>query len=177
MNHVSRLLCVTWQESACTRQFPIVVTPLFSEWRTSAIRKPLLWHYADIWHITFASWKRVLFFLKKKSHLSKALGPGARPSLAKQWLVSQPRAHAPLPLHAATEPYSSSQQTASTYGWLCHTCFLPQCSAVGKGLLIKNQGSSSGIREADLNLAPLPVKLWCEGPGASGLPFQIDSIC
>lgn len=127
------------------------------------------------YHLCFL--KKSAIFLKKKSHLSKALGPGARPSLAKQWLVSQPRAHAPLPLHAATEPYSSSQQTASTYGWLCHTCFLPQCSAVGKGLLIKNQGSSSGIREADLNLAPLPVKLWCEGPGASGLPFQIDSIC
>lgn len=83
--------------------------------------------------------------------------------------MSQPRAHAPLPLHAATEPYTSSQQTASTYSWLCHSGFLLQCSALGKGLLIKNQGSSarasSEIREADRNLAPLPVKLWCEGPG------------
>lgn len=54
--------------------------------------------------------------------------------------MSQPRAHAPLPLHEATEPYTSSQQTASTHSWLCHSRFLLQCSALGKGLLIKKSG-------------------------------------
>lgn len=48
--------------------------------------------------------------------------------------------------------YTSSPQTASTYSWLCHTGFLLQCSALGKGLLIENQRSSVraslGIRDA-----------------------------
>lgn len=51
----------------------------------------------------------------------------------------------PLSLHF-------SPQTASTYSWLCHTGFLLQCSALGKGLLIENQRSSVraslGIRDA-----------------------------
>lgn len=38
--------------------------------------------------------------------------------------------------------YTSSQQTASTYSWICRTGFLLQCSALGKGLLIENQRSS-----------------------------------
>lgn len=38
--------------------------------------------------------------------------------------------------------YTSRQQTASTYSWICHTGFLLQCSALGKGLLIENQRSS-----------------------------------
>lgn len=61
--HITLAVCDIARVCMHPQQLPTVVTPLFSEWKTSAISNSLFWHYTAIWHITFASWKSML--LKK----------------------------------------------------------------------------------------------------------------
>lgn len=94
--------------------------------------------------------------------------------------VSQPRASANLPLGAATElTLPARRQQAPTAG---STTQASCCNAQpgGKDSSWKSKiicESILGDKGCCHYLAPLPARLWCEGPEASGSPFQTDSIC
>lgn len=94
--------------------------------------------------------------------------------------VSRPRASANLPLGAATEltlqPADSKHlQLALPHRFPAAMLSLGERTPHWKSKIICE--SILGDKGCCHYLAPLPARLWCEGPEASGSPFQTDSIC